>query len=128
MQYSAIGCVALGIGIGMYLLKKHGRGLTVMFLIAGGSLSPVIGPWVGSSLASLGGMIAGISLATVLAALSGYWVFSQLKNKDKHPKTCWVAFMLPVLLVSSGLPLFVKVSNLIDQVGNQANTAVTRTK
>lgn len=128
MQYAAIGSICLGVGIVMYILKKYGRGLNIMFLIAGGALAPVLGSWVGSALTSIGGALFGISASIAFAAAALAWFVIEFKNKGKHPKTCWVSLMLPVLLVSSGLPFFLKISNMVDQVGNQANTAVTQTK
>lgn len=128
MQYTAFGSIVLGIGIALYLRKKYGRALNIMFLLAGGALAPAIGPWITSALASLGGMLFGVSAAALLAALSLAWFIGDFKDKGKHPKTCWIALFLPVLLVASGVPVFLKVSDMIDQVGNQANTAVTQTR
>lgn len=128
MQYAAFGSLALGIGITLYILKKYGRMLNIMFMIAGVCLAPVLKGWVGSLLGSLGGMLFGIAFGTMLAGMAIAWMIIEFKNNGKHKKTPWVALMLPVLLLSSGLPLFLKVSNMGTQIVQQGNTTITQTK
>lgn len=128
MHYAAFGSVVLGVGIALYLLKKYGRALNIMFLIAGGGLAPVLSQWVRPALASVGGMLFGVAAGALLAALALTWVIIEFKEKRTHKKTPWIALLLPTLMLASGLPIFLKVTNMVDQVGQQGNQAVTQTK
>jgi hypothetical protein len=128
MQYAAFGSVVLGIGITLYILKKYGRMLNIMFLLAGAALSPALKGWVGGTLASLGGMLFGIAAAGCLAAMALTWLVVEFKGNGKHKRTPWVALLLPVLLATSGLPIFLKIADMGNQVLKQGNAAVTQTK
>lgn len=128
MQYAAFGSITLGVGIVMYVLKKYGRMLNIMFLLAGFCLAPALRGWVGSGLASLGGMLFGVAVATALAAGGLTWIGIEYKHKGKHPKTPWIALLLPTLLLASGLPIFLKISNMGTEIVRQGNATVTQTK
>lgn len=127
MHYAAFGSIALGGGIVMYVLKKYGRLLNILFLLAGAALAPVLVTWIGPMLASVGGALFGIGAAIALASGGIFWIVIEHKGKGKHPKTPWIALLLPTLLLASQLPLFTKVYDMTDQVLQQGNTAVMQT-
>lgn len=125
MVFGAIGAVALGLAITLYMRKKLGRFLTIMMLACGfasvGLLSQIIGPLLNM----LGGVGLGIAFATVFAAAGLLWVFQEIKEKKTDKKTPWIALFLPTFLALSTLPIFNTIYSSGQDLMRQSNNSIS---
>jgi hypothetical protein len=125
MVFGAIGALALGLAITLYLRKKLGRFLTIMMLICGfasvGLLSQIIGPLLNM----LGGLGLQIGFSTVFAAAALLWVFQEVKEKKTDKRTPWIALFLPTFLALSTLPIFGTLYSSGQDLMRQTNTSVS---
>ena len=125
MVFGAIGAVALGLALTLYLRKKLGRFLTFMMLVCGfasvGLLTQIVGP----ALNMLGGLGLQIAFSTVFAAAALLWVYQEIKEKKTDKKTPWIALLLPTFLALSTLPIFNTIYSSGQDLMRQSNTSVS---
>jgi uncharacterized membrane protein YvlD (DUF360 family) len=125
MVFGAIGAVALGLALTLYLRKKLGRFLTIMMLALGfasvGLLSQIVKPLLNM----LGGLGLQIGFSTAFAAAALLWVFQEIKEKKTDKKTPWIALLLPTFLALSTLPIFQTIYSSGTDLMRQSNTSVS---
>lgn len=124
MVYAAFGSILLGIGIALYLRKKRGRFLTIVFLLAGFSLAPLFGKVLTPLMAAIGGAVGGIAIGIVAATAALTWVFYEIKEKGTHKATPWVALVAASLLLSSGVPIYNSIGDMVGSAMESGNSAV----
>lgn len=98
----AIGSLALGVAIALYVLKKRGKLLMVLMLAVGLAATPMLGGLLGGLLGASGGVVAQVSVPLILAGLSTTWLVTQWKSGAGHKATPWIALMTGTFWLSAG--------------------------
>lgn len=124
MQYAAFGSIVLGVGIALFAMGKRGRFLTIMFLLAGFSLTPILGKVFTPALSAVGGFAGGIAIGAVLASAGLTWTFFAIKEKKNDKRSPWIALVAATLLLSSGIPIYNSIIEMGGSVMESGNTAV----
>lgn len=130
MAFALLTSCLIGAFLVMHLLKKKGRHLTVICIMIGFGIAPVIGKWLGAAFSAAGGITFGLVLPAALSVFVVMWLFYDIKEKRNHKNTPYIAFMAAAILTAgatSGLPIaksFVEPGNSVMQSGNNTISQV----
>lgn len=114
MQMEMMGLIALAAAL--VILWRHswsGSRVTVLLMLAGGAgiaaggglLSEWLtraGQWLASLATDATATAVGVGMPALVAVAAAVWVAVDLRDKQIHPATPWVALCLPTLVMVTG--------------------------
>lgn len=121
--------VLLGAALAFHFLKKQNRVVTIIWLLLGFGLAPVLGKWIGSLFQMAGGVAFGLVIPVALAVFVTVVLFFDIKERKNHKMIRWIALSAATLWIAAGpsVGVFNSLVNTGNGVMEQGNSSIHST-
>lgn len=124
MNYALATSALAGFLLVLHVFKKQGRHKTVIAILIGFGIAPVISSWVGMVLSMAGGLAFGLSISVVAAVAVCAWLYYDIKERKNHKMTMWVGLLAASVIASAQgqLTILSNVTDTGNKIMQQGNT------
>lgn len=127
MAYALFTSCLFGAFLVLHLMKKKGRHLTIICILIGFGIAPLVGSWLGAGFAALGGVAFGLVVPAALSVFVVLWLFFDIKERRDHKWTRWIALAAAAIITAgaqSGLPILNSITKTGNSVMEQGNVTI----
>lgn len=129
MNYALITSVLAGFLLVLHIFKKNGRHKTIVAVLIGFGIAPVVKSWISTVLNMVGGMAFGLSISVVAAIAVCAWLYYDVKERRNHKMTMWIGLIAASVIFSAQgqLVMLANVTDAGNKIMDQGNSQLSGT-